>query len=833
MDSKAARLSKAVDALEFFGEFFDGWDGRSNVKCPFASERHGKGDDRNPSMTLFPDHCGAYCHACGYKAGNPVKFFADAKKVSEDNAARILWNRYVERLVPADAYLAPARALLQNKLVLAKLHKLRGITEPTAIKFRLGYDGKRLTIPIFNEEGYCVNIRRYDLYKSGGPKMVSWKAGYGKARLYPAGPYSDPVFVVEGELDAIMGRQMGVQAVTPSGGALTWTPEFTRLLAGRRVYVVPDNDDAGLRGAELRCRAIASSALSTAILRLPDMKDGKDLTDWALLHGGTKEKLLALAGAPAAATTVAATASTSESRIELGKDETRLVERAAQVWDKLLIDGHFFKNAFGDLFYVPTDSEPVRVSKSPGPFMGMLTRISPLTSQALTTGRFISDYVQNRVYMEGVTSHTGVWTMYRGGSLYVHSGGGKVMRLRGKAHDFIRNGVNDDKVLLDIPVEGMSVSAPPTATPGKGLGLLRDLFLDSLPVREEDRYLLLCWLCGLFLRDYVRSKPVVRLLASTASGKSTVSRLISILVYGEELLSHSASTTAATYEMSNRFPLLILDNLETGNMTPELTDFLLIAATGGMKMKRKTGTDHDLVMNRTDCLVLTNGIEPFSRHELIDRTVEIGLDIKAWGKLGFHESYVINALRKHRQEIMSSLLAVIQKHVMPRLENGDMQRIISEFGPHGKERFNEYFALMCIILDALWLYMPLDAYAGPRDLVSCWLDNQTKALEAQDVGTDDVLYYLNTLHDKHAQIMGTNLQFIESNGITTLKCTARELLTDFRILAKFLGTRCPWVSERHLGTRLADSERTLKKAGWTKEQKMLHGHQFYVYTRRK
>lgn len=839
-----------MDIHGFYQEIFDGWDGESNVSCPFAAKRHSKGTDSNPSFVVFRDTGGAYCHGCTYKAGNPAAFYADLKGISIASAVRILWGRYVEPLVPDQVWRDAQGKLQTNGVVMQKLWKTRGITRETALKYHLGYDGKRLTIPLFNEEGYCVNLRRYDLYKEGGPKMVSWKKGFGKSRLYPSVPTSDPVFVVEGELDALVGRQIGVQTVTPAGGALTWKPEWSSHFKGKRVYIIPDDDDAGLRGAELRCRAIAPSALSTSIIRLPKMGDGKDLTDWVLKHGGTREKLLALVKEQAGAFTSPATGSGQDGKsqtppaakqaaffnpgtlkMEAAKDEGKLVERAQMVWNHLAESGKFFRNYEGELYYVQDDKEPIRVTDTPGPFMALLTRLSPLINQATITGRFIYKFIQNNTFAWGELSKTGIWTLYDSGRLYVHAGTGKLLRISGDRFDVLKNAVNDDHVLLDAPTKGISINEIPTTMPADGLKDLRSFFLDAMPMCEEDRYFMLCWLTGIFLRDYIRPKPIIRLLASTASGKSTVSKLVSTLIYGEELLSHSASTMAATYEMSNRYPLLLLDNLETGNMTPELTDFLLIAATGGMKVKRRVSADRGVIMERADCLVLTNGIEPFNRHELIDRTVEIGLDIKKYGQLGFHESRAFEGLKAGRQKVMSALLFLLAKYVMPRIQRGELSRVIREFGPHGKERFNEYLALMSLILDAFWGYMPLEAYGRPHDLVSYWLDSQTRALTAQDVGTDDVLYYLTTLQDKHTQVIGTNLKFTQETGGTTLRCTTRELLTDFRVLAKFLGTRCPWQNERQLGTRLADSEKTLKKAGWEREKRRSHGRDEYIYRR--
>lgn len=847
MEAKIRKLLDAIDKVEFYQEVFDGWDGKSNLPCPFAAERHEKGRDSNPSFVVFSDTGGTFCHACGYKA-NLVEFWAKYKGIPMAKATGVLWCRYVEQTIPEEVYLSAARKLQVNKLILEKLRALRGITQATALKFHLGYDGQRLTIPIFNEEGYCVNIRRYDLFKTNGPKMVSWKAGFGSARLFPVESLRGPtVFICEGELDAIIGCQLGVDCITPAGGALTWKVEWSKLFKGKLVYVVPDSDQAGLQGASERLKSLSTAGVSCAMLKLPEMKDGKDLTDWVVKHEGTKEKLLALASAlnrtgstlPTGKVTNQAPEIGSSSGnqgslyMEQGRDEGKLVDRAMQVWGHLNVEGKFFRNIEGELFYVKEDAEPVRVTDTPGPFMAMLTRLSPLINQATLTGKFIYKYIQNNTFAWGELSKTGVWSLYDKGVLYVHAGAGKVLRLAEGAFSTIKNAVNDDHVLLDAPTKGISVHALPNSMPADGLSNLRTFFLEAMPMSEEDRYFLLCWLTGVFLRDYIRPKPIIRLLASTASGKSTVSKLVSTLIYGEELLSHSASTLAATYEMSNRFPLLILDNLETSNMIPELMDFLLIAATGGMKVKRKASTDHGLVMERTDCLVLTNGIEPFNRHELIDRTVEMGLDIKKYGSLGFHESKVFEELRTNRQKIMSALLYLLSKYVLPRIRKGELSRIIKAFGPHGKERFNEYLALMSLILDAFWGYMPLEAYAKPQDLVSYWLDSQTRALTAQDVGTDDVLYYINTLYDKHAQIVGTSLNFEAIGGGTVLHCTTRELLTDFRVLARFLGTRCPWLNERQLGTRLADSEKTLKKAGWEMAKRRVHGRDEHIYTRRK
>lgn len=836
MDSRVKKITEEMDVKEFYQELFEGWNGKDNLPCPFP-EKHGKGEDSHPSMKVFLDTGGAYCHGCGYKCTSPISFWVDFKKVPFNKAVRQLWSRYVEPLVPPEAYRKPAESLLSNTLVLSRLEKYRGITRDTARRFRLGYDGKRLTIPIFNKEGWCVNIRRYDLFKDGGPKMVSWREGYGSARLYPIESVrGNKVFVVEGELDAILACQYGISAVTPAGGALTWKPEWSVQFKGKDVYVIPDNDAAGLKGAQTRQQLISKYAKTCTIVPLPLKEEKEDLTDWFMKYGGNTEKLRDLIGSASRSDLLNKTVPLNGSgaglvAMEVSKSEEALVERASAVWDHLVHKGAFFKSVGSELFYVREGYQAVKVSAELGPFTSYLSKVSPLINQATTTGKFIMQHVKNNAFDQSEFSKTGVWTMYDNGHLYVHAGTDKLLKIGDGPAVHIKNAINKEKILLDLPTPAMAVPVLPTSQPAPGLRHLENLFMQNLAMSDEDRYLMVCWLVGGFFRDYIRPKPIVRLLAKTAYGKSTASKLVSLLVYGEELLSHSASTVAATYEMASRYPVLLLDNIETHNMTAPLIDFLLIAATGGMKAKRQVSVDRGVIMEHTNCLVLTNGIEPFVRHELIDRTMEIGLDIPAYGRADFHEARVFGQLKQHRNEIMSSLLFLVSKYILPRVRSGEVHRIMREFHAHGKERFNEYLALMCIILDAFWGYMPLKLYRRPHDLVNFWLESQTKAKQQQDEGTDDVLYFISTLHDRHGSLLGSSLKFEKIGNRIELKCTTRELLTDFRLLAKMLGAKCPWSNERQLGTRLFDSEETLNKAGWKRIKYHKHGRLMYKFVK--
>lgn len=324
----------------------------------------------------------------------------------------------------------------------------------------------------------------------------------------------------------------------------------------------------------------------------------------------------------------------------------------------------------------------------------------------------------------------------------------------------------------------------------------------------------------------------MRLSASTAYGKSTASKLLSILLYGDEMLHHSASTMASMYSLASEYPLLIFDNLETRNMVQALEDFLIVAATGGMKSKRVMDTTSAVAFERIDALVLTNGIEPFSKHEILNRTIELPLNIDRYGKAHFHELKVIEDLKQYRNSIMFSVISLLSKRVIPRFMSNEVQRIAKHFDAHSKERFNEYFGLMAVILDAVWPYIPAKGYALPHDLVNYWIASQNVAAKSSDEGTNDVLYFLDTFAKRRHNLLEAETIVEHKNGYIVLRCTTRDLLSDFRLLAKHLSIKCPWLSERQLGTRLADASAILSKAGWERRQKIVNGRRLYEFIKK-
>ena len=116
-----------------------------------------------------------------------------------------------------------------------------------------------------------------------------WRSGKGCMTDVERLPYrlpemlkSDYVIIVEGEKDADALRAVGLVATTKSGGSGSpWSPSALQYFADRDVYVIPDNDDAGVRGARKTCSVIAEYARSVRYCPVCEAMPPKaDISDW-------------------------------------------------------------------------------------------------------------------------------------------------------------------------------------------------------------------------------------------------------------------------------------------------------------------------------------------------------------------------------------------------------------------------------------------------------------------------------------------------------------------------------------------------------------------------
>lgn len=88
------------------------------------------------------------------------------------------------------------------------------------------------------------------------------------------------VFLVEGEKDADKLAGLGLVATCNAGGSGKWTDEHSDHLVGLDVVIIPDNDDAGRRHADLCAVSLRGRANSVRILDLPGLPAKGDVSQW-------------------------------------------------------------------------------------------------------------------------------------------------------------------------------------------------------------------------------------------------------------------------------------------------------------------------------------------------------------------------------------------------------------------------------------------------------------------------------------------------------------------------------------------------------------------------
>jgi hypothetical protein len=97
------------------------------------------------------------------------------------------------------------------------------------------------------------------------------------------------VFLCEGEKDADRVSSLGHCATTVAAGK--WTDECAKALAGRDVLILEDNDEAGRQKAHEAATAVHGEAKTVRIVRLPNLPDKGDVSDWLDTDSRNAEKL--------------------------------------------------------------------------------------------------------------------------------------------------------------------------------------------------------------------------------------------------------------------------------------------------------------------------------------------------------------------------------------------------------------------------------------------------------------------------------------------------------------------------------------------------------------
>ena len=289
---------------QFYSSYFSafpeaGSSGEVAVNCLFH-------DDSDPSMSVNIKTGLWRCFGACDEGGDAYSFYQKIHDVSFKEAKKavdtIVIGKNIDGIVspiPQELIHRWHQSLLNSPQVINYLLTERGLTLETIVGFQLGWDGSRITIPIYDERNLCMNVRKYKPHAKGKDKMINHKTGYGKARLYPiSNLQNEAIILFEGEWDCQLACQLGLAAMTTTGGAGTWLSDWSILFKNKTLYICYDADDVGKKGAAEVAKSVHPHAKNVFLidLPLPGTKIDKDLTDYIVKHGYTVDNFKEVIG---------------------------------------------------------------------------------------------------------------------------------------------------------------------------------------------------------------------------------------------------------------------------------------------------------------------------------------------------------------------------------------------------------------------------------------------------------------------------------------------------------------------------------------------------------
>ncbi len=202
-------------------------------------------------------------------------------------------------MIPEPTRVAIELALSYHKAlperILDYLINERGISHREIEFSLLGWNGRRITIPVWGRDG---KLAFFKLAKDPGdtsdsPKMLTAVGtsaelyAWDRVRLKPS-----ELIICEGEFDRLVLETHGFPAVTSTAGAAVfrpdWAPEFQGI---REIYICYDRDEAGRLGALRVARLLPHAKL----VQLPEeVGNGGDVTDFFVRLHHTREDFLEL-----------------------------------------------------------------------------------------------------------------------------------------------------------------------------------------------------------------------------------------------------------------------------------------------------------------------------------------------------------------------------------------------------------------------------------------------------------------------------------------------------------------------------------------------------------
>jgi hypothetical protein len=434
----------------------------------------------------------------------------------------------------------------------------------------------------------------------------------------------DWVFVVEGEKDADRVVSLGLVATTNVGGAGKWRDRYSETLRGRRVCLLPDQDEPGRKHAlDVAASLVQHGAAEVKVLLLPGLPEKGDVSDW-LNEGHEAEEVLKRAEqAPKWEPEPSSVEPVEDGPSPTAAASSRSIGRETQA-------ARLYKLALETaraLFLSPQGEGYVLLARAQG------TRCYPLRSpdfrrwlrhtfvqQEKTLPR--AEAVQIAIETldaaaagSGVTREVFLRLAEQDGAVYLDLArdDGQAVRLTPTGWEL----VSDPPVAF---LRGRGMRPLPTPLRGGDLATLRPF----VNVTDDTWPLLAGFLVGCLCPD--SPYPVLCLHGEQGSAKSTAARVLKALLDPNKASLRAAPRDARDAMITaSHNHLLCFDNLS--RLPGWLSDLLCCLTTGaGYSTRALYTNDDEILLTARRPVVLTGIAEVVDRSDLLDRSILLGLE---------------------------------------------------------------------------------------------------------------------------------------------------------------------------------------------------------------
>ena len=471
------------------------------------------------------------------------------------------------------------------------------------------------------------------------------------------------VFVVEGERDTDRLHSAGLLATTNSGGSGKWKQSLSEYLRGRDVVIIPDNDRPGRDHAEMVSRALEGIAATIKIVVLPGLPEKGDVSDWFAAGHNVQELQALVAKTPLR--------------------EFRSDEDSAGTRPDIMVSGHQMLDVIeGAWRALLGQNDPPRLYVT----SGLLSRL--VDGESGPSIQFL-----NEAAAYGFLLRAANWMQQRGGQIRDSKPPAEVSRdilanphpdlpqldavattpvFDADGHLLCEPGYHA-KARIWLNCDRMDVPVPdkPTAVEvERALELIREhLFYDFPFASESDEAHAMAALLLPFVRRMITGPTPIHLVEAPTpgSGKSLLADLIAIVATGTT----SEATTVTKNEdearkkltaiLSRGRAVVVIDNVQGGLDSSQLAS----AITTDIWSDRILGKTQ-MVEFPNKVTWLVTGNNPRLTMEIARRCVRIRLEPKQerpWERSGFRHDPIRIWTQAHRQELIWSVLVIVQSWI--------------------------------------------------------------------------------------------------------------------------------------------------------------------------